>query len=160
MNQIKDMSKSYKEVYKLLSFLGEEYINKIPEGLYKIIVDNMDDEYDPQVLTKDNLIDEKNISKEAIGLMAIINLDYFVTDKEEKEELKKFYKENETKYNKKYSADNIFKNAANENKEEKEDKEDSITKDIEDKAIAIVEEEKWYKKILNKLINLFKRKSK
>ena len=85
------------------------------------------------------------------ALIALLNLQYWCKDEEEKERLKKVYANNENKYQeelrKKYNPDNIFKNANAE-----------TTK--EETALVEFKKEKWFEKIVLFIKNLFKKTNK
>ena len=133
----------YEQAFEVLNFLGKDYINKIPEELYKHIENS-------RMIEKNNVLDfskhtwQQKISKEAIEFIALLDLEYWAT-KEEKEELIKAYKENERKYQiecrKKYSPENIFNNRKfNE----------------ETTAIIEIKEKKWYENIISLIKKIFR----
>ena len=108
MINIANMPRAYSEVYALLRTVEDEYRNKIPEKIYYAIKDNRDFNYNPkysenQAMTKDI------ISKEALSLIAALNLQYWCEDEEEKKRLKKCYIENGKREKEKYSYENLFK---------------------------------------------------
>jgi len=113
----------YSEVYAILVLLGERFVNKLPNKLFELIKDERLDSYNPQY----NLelpLEEQNVKEETIDMIALFYLNYWCSSKEEKEQLKEVWKENEEKYekelNEKYNTDNLFKNRQTENKDEKE----------------------------------------
>lgn len=105
------MKRAYSEVYALLNVVGDEYVNKIPEKIYNAIKDNRDFNYNPEY--KENQIMAKdNISKEALSLIAALNLQYWCEDENEKNRLKQCYIENGKREEEKYSYENLFKKDA------------------------------------------------
>ena len=89
-------------------------------------------------------IEEQNISKEAKDIIFLIGLNYWLTEEERKEVLIKL-KENESALKEKYNIENIFKNTSN-------NKENSVSN-----VLIIEKKEKWYLKIIKKILKLFKR---
>jgi len=105
-----DISVMYSEVFGILEILGQEYIDKIPQKLYKYIESKKSNkilvEYD---VTKP--IKEQKISKETLEFISYLNLQYWC-DEKEKNELIKTYKNNDRifeKYKKeKYNPNELF----------------------------------------------------
>lgn len=83
---------AYSEVFEILNFLGEEYINKIPAKLYKEIDEKRRKKYSSNFITKEKKIDESKISKSAVAIFAILNYNYFVNDEEEKRRIENIWK--------------------------------------------------------------------
>lgn len=131
---------AYAEIDEFLELLDEQTRNEVPIKLRQLFKEEKDKEYHKQI-NLDIPIKEQNLKSETLALIALLNLQYWCKDENEKERLKQVYSNNENKYQKeleeKYSVDNIFKN----NKE----------------TVALVEvkEEKWYKKIILFLTKLF-----
>ena len=145
----------YKEAYTILETLGDNYINKLPKDLYEFIR-NESEKYDRFILDKTKKISNQ-ISEDTIAFIAYLNLNYWCTENE-KNELIKIYKENdlkeEEKKKEKYNIDNIFENNLNKNVSEKEiTLEDSKTTN----ELIKYEEEKWYKKLFEKVSILIKK---
>jgi len=99
------------EVYSILSELGNEYIDKIPEKLFDLIKENRNLNYIPNYDFNKDL--ENQISDETVDFIAYLNIQYWCNEAEGRELIEK-YKENEEKYQvelrEKYNPDNIFKN--------------------------------------------------
>lgn len=140
--------RALKEVYVILENSESNIKEKIPENFKNFIVKNMDNEYNPHI-DFNNQNWENNILEETQQILAIIYRDYLVS-KEEREILLKEESEEEKRIEKelreKYNSDNIFKKKEK-NVEEK------------DEGIILIKTEKitWYKKIINKIISLFKK---
>ena len=100
-------------------------------------------------INPDIALEEQNLLPDTINILAMLKLDYWCKDENEKNELITILKENEQKHQQdvyeKYNPDNIFKKK-NEIKQEEKQIEKSLTVGIE---------EKWYQKIINKLRNFF-----
>ena len=145
-----NIQETYSEVYCILNMLGENYIKRLPNSLYKIIRDSKSSTYNPQY-SKEKSLNEQNIKRESLSMIALFHLNYWCNSNEEKEQLKQLFKNNEEKHQveirEKYNPDNIFKNT-NKNIQEK-------IQQSEETRMTVVQEEKWYKKIFNLIKNLF-----
>ena len=110
-----DLSKIYSEVYAVLNVLGNEYINKIPSTIYQYIVDEKDNSVQ-MCYDVNKTIDEQKISEETLMFISYLNLQYWCSE-DEKQELLKKYKQNDERIEKelkeKYNVDNLFKNRQN-----------------------------------------------
>jgi len=154
MINISNTPKAYSEVYSFLNVLGEKYILKIPQSVYSIIEEKRDKSYNPTYLI-DQEVTDKTFSQEALALIAALNLQYFCKDENVKKQLKQKYIENTKKEEEKYSYDNIFKNTIRiANQESERDTEINT----ENTHLIEYEEAKWYIKIWEKVLNIFKGK--
>ena len=144
---------AYSEVNSFLEIIGEDMKNKIPLKLRNFFKREMDKNYIPK-FNANISIKEQNLKRKTIAIISGLNLQYWCNE-ERKQELLKIYSDNERKYQEelhiKYNPNNIFKN-------NKENKEESMFSS-ENTQLIVVEEVRWYKKIIIKLTNLFKKKS-
>ena len=129
----------YSEIDEFLSLLDEKTRNEIPTKLRELFKREKDENYKKGINT--NIpINEQNLKKETLALIALLNLQYWCKDETEKERLKQVYANNENRYQEelreKYNTDNIFKNANTE-------------KIKEEVALVEIKEDKWYKKLFN-----------
>jgi len=127
------MSRAYSEVYAFINALGDEYKSKIPEKLYKKLEFNRDINYSP-IYDKDKPIEKGQMSKEALSLIAALDISYWC-DTDKKEELKRKLYENQKVENEKYN--DIFK------------------KQNESSLPIAIKKESIYHKIINFLKNIF-----
>ena len=130
----------FNEVYSVLNLLGREYIYKLPNNVYEFIKNERDPNYEFNINMERDVISQ--ISKDALAFISYLNLKYWAT-LEEQRELIKIYKENDIKKEKsklKFNPRTILNNN---------------TKEIESKAL-IKEEQNWYKKLKNIILNFFK----
>ena len=136
----------YSEVYSVLNMLGDSYITKLPSSLYKMIKEEKLNEYNPYY-DSSIALEQQNIRKESISMIALFHLIYWCSSPEEKQELKEMFKDNEVKYQaelrENYNPDNIFKKQNIRKKE-------NIT--IDEVAIA-----EYKESIFIKIKNWFKR---
>lgn len=93
-----DIKKVATETLEILSFLGEEYVNKLPKDLIDFIIDNADHEntlsIDPNIRIEEN----PNVSKDTRVFLTMLKLKYW-TNSEEKKDILNILKENEKKHN-------------------------------------------------------------
>lgn len=148
MKRLND-KKVYSEIYEILNILGKEYINKLPSKLYQLIEEERDKNYIPILIIQDGNLNENSISQETIALFAVLNIKYFVDNKEEKSELMDIYRQNEIKHQselqEKYNPNNLFKKEKLENSECTE---------------IVSYKESIFKRIINKIKNIFFKESK
>lgn len=78
--------KVFSEVYSVLQLLGEEYTSKIEENVMSIIENNRDMEYEPEI-DRTKTLDEQNISRQAINIIAKIDMDFWSEKNEDKREI-------------------------------------------------------------------------
>ena len=138
---------SYSEVYAIINFLGDEYINKIPKKLYKFIENNRDKDYKPNFSKKDlESLNEKSISRKARAIIAFLNANYWEEDEEKIEKLEKVFS----------SEQQRFKDEVIENYDDEYLCNSGPNLDTEENTLPDTYKEKWYRAIIRKIINLFK----
>lgn len=86
---------AYAEVYCILNWLGEKYINKVPKRILKIIKEEKKYRYRPQIDFNKPL--ENQVRQETKNMIAYLNCNYWLTDKEEKRKIEEAVKENSRK---------------------------------------------------------------
>ena len=138
----------YSEVYSILNLLGESYIKKLPVSLFKMIKEEKRQDYNPKYDSKINL-EQQNIKRETLSMIALFHLNYWCNSDEEKNELKTLFKTNEEKHQaeirEKYNPDNLFK------KRSLQQEENVVTNEV-----AMVEyKESIFKRFINKIKNIF-----
>lgn len=143
---------AYTEIDNFLDLINYEDRNKIPKQLREMFKKEKDDNYEKKIEIN-KPISEQNLKEETLGIIALLNLQYWCTDEKEKERLKQIYAKNENKYQEelreKYNPDNIFKRN---NKKQK-------TRDMEE--VSMVEyKESLLKKITNLIKGMFSREQK
>lgn len=103
---------AYSEVDEFIELLDDYEKYKIPEKLRNFFKKEKDPQY-YKGLNPNIPIKEQGLKEETLAIIALLNLQYWCDDEEEKERLKKVYAENEEKYFKymkeKYNPENIFK---------------------------------------------------
>ena len=139
---------AYSEIDTFIELLDEYSKNKIPQKLRKVFKMEKDKEYIKNI--NPNIpIKEQNLKKETLALIAMLNLQYWCEDENEKQRLKAIYAENEIKYQdelrEKYNPDNLFKNKQKEIKEK-----------IEEIAMIEYKEDSLFTKIKEFILNILK----
>lgn len=141
MNEIK--LQVYSEIYCLLNYFPETYINKLPEKLLNLIKQNSDSKYFIEIDTAKSL-EEQKIIEETKNTLVVLKYNYWSDDTEKINIMEKLT-ENERKYQEKlrekYNPDTLFKN--------KEIKTETL-----ETSVAIVE---YKESIFTKIKNWFKK---
>ena len=152
MENKNELSIAYAEVYEILSFMEQKYVDMIPLKLLELFKEEKEKEYKPNINPTIPL-DEQNLQKKTLPILAMLNLNYWCEDENEKKELIALYAENdkrkEEELREKYNPDNLFK------------KKEQIVEgnEIKQENTQLIEykEQNIFKKILNKIMNFFKK---
>lgn len=162
MEKVKvENAKELKEVYEILKFFPENELNKISKKFLNYIKEYKDDEYEFE-WSVEKVLDYNTVLPGTITLMQMIFMNYFATD-EEKKEINEILDKNERIYqeelHEKYNPDNLFEKNSNSNKN-KENSENNLQNHIKDdnKAQMVIYKENIFKRIINSILNLFRRK--
>jgi len=143
-----NLFKAYAEVDKILSFMESRYVEKIPLKMREMFKNEKLKDYSPEINPKIPL-DEQNLQRKTFAILAMLNLNYWCEDENEKQELIKIYAENDRKreeeLREKYNPDNIFK------------QKDVNSEINEVTAMVEYKRESFIKKLLNKIKNLFRK---
>lgn len=140
---------AYSELDEFLDLLSSEQKNQIPLKLREFFKR----EKDPNYVKNINLnepIKNQNLKEETLALIALLNLQYWCKDEQEKERLKKVYIKNEKEYQEKlreeYNPDDIFKKKTSIAQKEQEKIKNNQIIEYKDSLI---------KRIINKIKNIF-----
>ena len=113
---------AYSEVDEILNNLEDEYVEKIPMKIRQFFKETKNKEYKP-IIRIDVPLEEQNLKRETIILLAILNLNYWCESEEEKQELLNSFSKNEElkeqerkELEERYNPDNLFKKRKNETK--------------------------------------------
>ena len=143
---------AYTEKDNFIELLDEYNKNKIPQKLREYFKKEKDGEYIKNI-NPNQPIKEQNLKEETLALIAMLNLQYWCEDENEKQRLKAIYAENERKYQEelreKYNPDNLFKN-----------KQRVVEEKIEETAMVEYKEDTIWTKIKRFLKGLFKKNNK
>jgi hypothetical protein len=142
----------YSEVYSVLNLLGDSYIKKLPTSLYNMIQEERLETYTP---TYNSIIalEQQDIKRETLSMIALFHLNYWCNSDEEKKELREMFRKNDEEHQaelrEKYNPDNLFKKKE-QTVEEKEIKQENM-------QLIEYKEENIFKKILNRIMKFFKK---
>lgn len=135
---------AYSEVDEFLGLISNENRNKIPKRLRQFFKEEKDINYikkiNPQIPMKN-----QKLKEETLAIIALLNLQYWCENEEEKQRLKEIYAKNEKTYQEhlqvQFNPNEIFK------------KKENITE-----SSSIIEyKESIIKKLINKIKNIFLR---
>ena len=146
-----NLSKAYSEVLEILSYMEQKYIDMIPKKLLDLFNAEKDKNYKININPKIPLTEQK-LQRKTLALLAMLNLHYWCESEEEKQELLKLYAENDKKkeeeLREKYNPDNLFKKKETNKSVENEN----------NTAIIEYKKENFFKKVLNKIMSLFRKR--
>lgn len=141
---------AYAEVDAILELLEDEFVNRIPEKVRKFFKDEKDKDYKP-IIRSDIGLEEQGLKAETISILTLLQINYLCNSEEEKQEILNELQENdrlkEEELREKYNPDNIFKR-----RDEK-----IISTEKEEIALVEYKNQNFIRKIINKIIKLFKK---
>lgn len=85
---------AYTEVNEILRLMEEEYVQKVPQKIRDFFKEEKSDEYKP-VIDVEKPLTEQNIKRETLVLLAVLNLNYWCENEEEKQGILKELVQNE-----------------------------------------------------------------
>ncbi|MBP3502142.1 MAG: hypothetical protein J6K42_01490 [Clostridia bacterium] len=144
---------AYAEIDEILNLLEDKYREKVPEKVRTFFKEEKMFDYKPTIDVNTPLI-QQNLKRETIVLLAILNINYWCENEEEKQFFLNELAKNEDekkKLEEKYNPDNLFKN--------KNNNDVSTDKIVEPQNISMVEYRKQgiFKRILDKITRFFKK---
>lgn len=139
---------AYSEIDEFLGLLSEEQRNGIPKKLRDFFKEEKDIEYIKNI-DKDIPIKDQNLKEETLAIIALLNLQYWCKDEEEKKRLQEIYAQNEKEYQdmlyEKYNPNDIFKKKDETTIENKNE--------IKENMQIIEYKEPMFRRIINKILN-------
>lgn len=148
---------AYTEIDNFIELLDEYNRNKVPKKLREFFKREKDNTY-TKVIDPNIPVKEQNLKEETLALIAMLNLQYWCEDEEEKRRLKKIYSDNEIKHQQKlremYNPEDVFKT-----KQKQEQIENEISSEEIQENVAMVEykKETLIDKIKKFFANIFKK---
>lgn len=76
--------------------MEEKYVEKIPYKMREMFKNNRLNGYDP-VIRPEKPLDEQNLQRKTFAILAMLNLNYWCEDEEERQKLIAIYAENDKK---------------------------------------------------------------
>lgn len=139
---------AYSEIDEFLGLLSEEQRNEIPKKLRDFFKEEKDQEYFKNI-DKDIPIKDQNLKEETLAIIALLNLQYWCKDEEERKRLQEIYAQNEKEYQdilyEKYNPNDIFK--------KKEETTIENNNKIKEKMQMVEYKDPVFKRIINKILN-------
>ena len=148
---------AYTEIDNFIELLDEYNRNKVPKKLREYKKKEKDNTY-TKTINPNIPIKEQNLKEETLALIAMLNLQYWCEDEEEKRRLKKIYSDNEIKHQQKlremYNPEDVFKT-----KQKQEQIENEISSEEIQENVAMVEykKETFIEKIKKFFAKIFKK---
>lgn len=109
---------AYAEIDEILNLLEDNYRDKVPEKVRAFFKEEKMVDYKPTIDVNTPLI-QQNLKRETIVLLAILNINYWCENEEEKQFFLNELAKNEDekkKLEEKYNPDNLFKKDQKKNK--------------------------------------------
>ena len=152
---MKEYSKRLVEVDEILMHLSKSEYEKIPKEILQNIKENKDKNY-LWKFDKSKKLGEQDINRDTIALLAYINMNYLL-DEKQKSFMKTIYQINEQNKRKENSTTNMksdFNELFKKNRPINREVNDT---EIKQENTLIKKEESLFHKIINKIKQLFKR---
>lgn len=145
-----EFRKALTEVVEVLKNSEDSIIKKIPQEFNNFLNENMDKNYKPNIdFSKSNW--EDNVKEDTKAILALIYRDYLVSKEERNNLLLEEQKEMEERYN----PNNLFKNRT---KAEETPNSEEQNYNKENLELMEVKNYPWYKRIYEKILQIFGRK--
>lgn len=132
MIDVKSEARAYSEVYVFINALGDDYKNTISPKLYETIEKHRDLSYTPDFdLSQD--ITTETFSKEALALIAALNLKFWCKDQDERNRLMRQYQANNEivkRKEEKEAYDHMFRDLKKEQRENAEKVETQVQENV------------------------------
>lgn len=159
-----DFRRTLCDIDIILNALPEEDRNKVPMKLRKLVSENKLENYESNIRI-DIPIEEQEVHPDTQTFLAMLYLNYWCKDEEEKRELNKLFEENEKRYQKELNEKyEVFKETnetqGNSIVDDEDKSEESISKRMVEsqESNMIVYKESIIKRIFNKIFGIFRRK--
>ena len=147
-----NLTKAYAEVLLILSYMEQKYADMIPKKLLELFNEEKDKNHQPNINPNISLADQ-NLQRKTLALLAMLNLNYWCKDENEKQEMLKMYSENDKKIEaemrERYNPDNLFR--------KKEEPIENDENKQENTELIKYKKQNIFKKILNRIMKFFKK---
>lgn len=139
-----DVAIAYAELDEILSLMSSEYVDKIPLKFRDFLSREKDTNYIKKIDVNKPL-EAQNLQRKTLVLLAVLRLNYWCENEEEKREFLNELNSNEKEQLKRFNTDNLFSNNQKETK-------------TEDSQLIEYKEKNVIQKIIEKIKNIFRRK--
>lgn len=137
-----DVAIAYAELDEILSLMSSVYVDKIPLKFRDFLSREKDTNYIKKIDVNKPL-EEQNLQRKTLVLLAVLRLNYWCENEEEKQEFLKVLGDNQKEQIEKYSTDRIFDSDNNNNKQIKND------------SIIVYQNKTFIEKVLEKIKKFF-----
>lgn len=132
---------AYAELDEILSLMSSEYVDKIPLKFRDFLSREKDTNYIKKIDVNKPL-EEQNLQRKTLVLLAVLRLNYWCENEEEKQEFLKVLGDNQKEQIEKYSTDRIFDS-------------DNNNKQIKNDSIIVYQNKTFIEKVLEKIKKFF-----
>ena len=139
-----DVAIAYAELDEILNLMSSEYVDKIPLKFRDFLSREKDTNYIKKIDVNKPL-EEQNLQRKTLVLLAVLRLNYWCENEEEKREFLNELNSNEKEQLERFNTDNLFSNNQKETK-------------TEDSQLIEYKEKNVIQKIIEKIKNIFRRK--
>lgn len=138
----------YAELSEILKMMEPEEVNKIPKKLLEVIEKEKSNTYIPNYSSKIEL-NSQNIKKETLAMLALLYINYWCEDENEKKEYLKLIEENEQKYRQQIREKTDIKYITRTQKIEKNN--------VPEQELAVVKNKSFIKNVIEKIKSFLKK---
>lgn len=138
----------YSELYAILNVMESKDVNKIPKKFMEKIKQERSNTYSPQY---DNALplNKQEIRKETLAILALLYINYWCKDENEKQEYLQVIKENEQKYRQQIREKTDIKYITRTPKIEKNN--------VPEQELAVVKNKSFIKNVIEKIKSFLKK---
>lgn len=138
----------YAELSEILKMMEPEEVNKIPKKLLEVIEKEKSNTYIPNYDSKIEL-NSQNIKKETLAMLALLYINYWCEDENEKKEYLKLIEKNEQKYQQQIREKTDIKYITRTQKIEKNN--------VPEQELAVVKNKSFIKNVIEKIKSFLKK---
>ena len=138
----------YAELSEILKMMEPKEVNKIPKKLLEVIEKEKSNTYIPNYSSKIEL-NSQNIKKETLAMLALLYINYWCEDENEKKEYLKLIEENEQKYRQQIREKTDIKYITRTQKIEKNN--------VTEQELAVVKNKSFIKNVIEKIKSFLKK---
>ena len=138
----------YAELSEILKMMEPKEVNKIPKKLLEVIEKEKSNTYIPNYSSKIEL-NSQNIKKETLAMLALLYINYWCEDENEKKEYLKLIEENEQKYRQQIREKTDIKYITRTQKIEKNT--------VPEQELAVVKNKSFIKNVIEKIKSFLKK---
>lgn len=138
----------YAELSEILKMMEPKEVNKIPKKLLEVIEKEKSNTYIPNYSSKIEL-NSQNIKKETLAMLALLYINYWCEDENEKKEYLKLIEENEQKYRQQIREKTDIKYITRTQKIEKNN--------VPEQELSVVKNKSFIKNVIEKIKSFLKK---